>query len=176
MSVVVRGGVVQEVSGGEKQIPPDGYVINFQGQEASLAQRFKAGDRVDYSIVCADGSPLDGFWARAVEGFGAGPKLVEDGRVVYSVARARDEGFTEAKILTESGARSGLGATPDGRLLMVTVGSATVAELAQIMKEIGAHEAMNLDGGASSGLVFNGRYITRTGRRISNALLIQVGM
>ena len=31
---------------------------------------------------------------------------------------------------------------------------------------------MNLDGGASSGLYYNGEYITRTGRQISNALIV----
>jgi exopolysaccharide biosynthesis protein len=45
---------------------------------------------------------------------------------------------------------------------------------AEVMKSLGAVEAMNLDGGASSGLVYGDNYITRTGRDISNALLVFV--
>lgn len=31
---------------------------------------------------------------------------------------------------------------------------------------------MNLDGGASSGLYYNGKYLTAPGRKISNALIV----
>jgi exopolysaccharide biosynthesis protein len=40
------------------------------------------------------------------------------------------------------------------------------------MKQAGAYQAMNLDGGASSGLYFNGKYIRTPGREISNAILV----
>jgi len=50
--------------------------------------------------------------------------------------------------------------------------SATVRQLADIMKALGAYDAMNLDGGASSGLWVQGKYLVQPGRSISNALLI----
>ena len=40
------------------------------------------------------------------------------------------------------------------------------------MKALGCRDAMNLDGGASSGLFFRGAYLTRPGRDISNGLLV----
>jgi exopolysaccharide biosynthesis protein len=40
------------------------------------------------------------------------------------------------------------------------------------MLKSGAYQAMNLDGGASSGLYYYGKYITQPGRDISNALLV----
>jgi exopolysaccharide biosynthesis protein len=82
------------------------------------------------------------------------------------------EGFSSEKILTYSMARSAVGVTKDNKLLLVTVNSATIGELAEIMKSLGAYNAMNLDGGASSGLYYKGSYLTTPGRELSNALVI----
>jgi exopolysaccharide biosynthesis protein len=42
-----------------------------------------------------------------------------------------------------------------------------------MMKQAGAYQAMNLDGGASSGLYYNGKYLTTPGRQISNAIVVK---
>jgi hypothetical protein len=173
-SVVVKGGKVAFIGTGDQAIPDDGYVINFRGSEESLVSRFKVGIPVDYRIEMEDGTSVNGIWAKVEEGIGAGPRLIEDGRIVFDAESAKAEGFTEAKILSESYARSALGISQRGELLMVTVPGAKIAELAEVMKSLGAVEAMNLDGGASSGLVYRDNYITRTGRDISNALLVFV--
>ena len=39
-------------------------------------------------------------------------------------------------------------------------------------QELGAYDAMNLDGGASTGLWVNGKYLVSPGRQINNALLL----
>lgn len=171
-SVVVQGGRVTRSGSGEQAIPKDGYVLNFQGSDLHLASRFQLGTTVEYLVTFQDGSPLSKFWADAQEGLGAGPKLVADGKVVYSTESAKAEGFTDPRILSSSCERSALGLNARGDLLMVTVTSATMNELARVMQSLGVVEAMNLDGGASSGLVYNGNYITRPGRKISNALLV----
>lgn len=173
-SVVVKGGKVTFIGTGEQAIPDDGYVINFRGSEESLASRFHVGAKVHYRLEIEDGTSASGIWADVTEGIGAGPRLIRDGRIVFSVEEAKAEGFTEAKILSQSNARSALGITESGELLMVTVPGAKMVELAEVMKSLGAVEAMNLDGGASSGLVYRDNYITRTGRDISNALLVFV--
>ncbi|HBK59485.1 MAG TPA: copper amine oxidase, partial [Firmicutes bacterium] len=172
VSVVVRDGVVAAIGRGDREIPEDGYVINFQGSEEGLAARFAVGVAVDYKVVMSDGSDRTGFWGRVSEALGAGPKLVSGGKVTYSTESARAEGFTEAKILSMSSARSGLAVTKDGDLLMVTCTAATMAQFAQIMQALGAAEAMNLDGGASSGLAYAGKYLTKPGRALSNALVV----
>lgn len=41
------------------------------------------------------------------------------------------------------------------------------------MKQLGAVDAMNSDGGASSGLYANGKYITAPGRDIAVGLLVK---
>lgn len=99
----------------------------------------------------------------------AGPRLVRDGKVAVDV---KTEGFRDPKILTGGGARSAVGVTKDHKLILATVSGATIPQMAQIMKQAGALQAMNLDGGASSGLYYNGQYVTKPGRLISNALVI----
>ncbi|MBI3927535.1 MAG: phosphodiester glycosidase family protein, partial [Armatimonadetes bacterium] len=82
------------------------------------------------------------------------------------------EGFTDPKITSDYvGPRSMVGLTAEGRLLLAT-SSGTVRQMAQLMLGLGATEAMCMDGGASSGLWAEGRYLTVPGRPISNALLI----
>ncbi|OPZ50863.1 MAG: hypothetical protein BWY92_00568 [Firmicutes bacterium ADurb.BinA052] len=174
VSVVVRDGVVAAIGRGEQEIPEDGCVINFQGSEEGLAARFAVGAAVEYKVVMSDGSDRTGFWGRVSQGLGAGPRLVSGGKVSYSAESAKAEGFTEAKILSMSSARSGLALTKGGDLLAVTCAAATMAQFAQVMQALGAVEAMNLDGGASSGLVYEGKYLTKPGRALSNALVVLV--
>lgn len=99
----------------------------------------------------------------------AGPRLVTNGKVTVDPAT---EGFRDPKILTNSGSRSAVGVTKDHKLILVTVPSAKVKELAQVMLQAGAYQAMGLDGGASSGLYYQGSYLTSPGRELSNALLV----
>lgn len=100
----------------------------------------------------------------------AGPRLVTNGKVSLNI---KAEGFKDPKILTGGGARSALGITRDHKLILLTTSGATIPQLAQIMKQAGAYQAMNLDGGASSGLYYNGSYLTTPGRQISNAIIVK---
>ncbi|MCX7771674.1 MAG: phosphodiester glycosidase family protein, partial [Clostridia bacterium] len=90
--------------------------------------------------------------------------------VIY--ADGMKEGITENKMNTLRGARSFIGVTKDNMLVMGTVPNVTVKELAEIVKSMGLTNAMNLDGGASSGLYYKGRYLTTPGRKLSNALVV----
>ncbi|MFS0727447.1 phosphodiester glycosidase family protein [Paenibacillus sp. 1P07SE] len=98
----------------------------------------------------------------------AGPRLVVNGEVSHPDLG----GFRDPKILSSGGARSAVGLTRDHKLILLTSRGATIPQLAQLMKQAGAYQAMNLDGGASSGLYYNGSYLTTPGRKISNALLV----
>ena len=108
------------------------------------------------------------FWPKVREGIGCGPRLLTDGRVKLDM---RGEKFTDPKVLSLSTERSAVGVTRDRQLLLVTT-SGTIPQLAAIMKSLGAYQAMNLDGGASSGLWLRGRYLRSPGRNLSNCLLI----
>ncbi|NGZ75003.1 copper amine oxidase [Saccharibacillus sp. VR-M41] len=101
----------------------------------------------------------------------AGPLLLKNGKLAL---RASAEGFRDPHVLNGRAARSAIGITANHELILLTVRGATLKQLAGIMKRAGAYQAMNLDGGASSGLYVNGKYVTKPGRKVSNALLVKV--
>jgi hypothetical protein len=171
IQVVVRDGVVTEVGTGSQLIPEGGFVLYLRGQEQYLARRFSVGRRCDYRVVQQVAAHSD-IWAQVSEALGCGPTLVQAGEVAVD---PESEGFSHPKILTMACNRSALGLTPDGHLLLVTCSEATITELAEIMLRLGCDQAMNLDGGASSGLWCQGRYLVEPGRPISNAVLALPG-
>ncbi|WP_068782504.1 phosphodiester glycosidase family protein [Paenibacillus sp. GM2] len=154
---------------------PYGYIISG----GSIAHK-SSGDRrtvftFDHNLL-AELIPGADFPTRFAEGdiqggLQAGPRLIVNGKVALNVV---EEGFKDPKILTGGGARSALGITRDHKLILLTTGGATIPQLAEMMKQAGAYQAMNLDGGASSGLYYNGKYLTTPGRKISNALVVKV--
>lgn len=120
-----------------------------------------------------------------LEAFGGCPMLVENG-----VALVTSDTFTEEfkmKISvcnsidpTHLRARNAIGVTDDGRLLILVVPESpglTIAEVALLMKDKGAKNAMNLDGGGSTQLWYAHKYsagqsIFSSTRRVANALVI----
>jgi hypothetical protein len=122
----------------------------------------------------------------------AGPLLVRDGRVTFD--RAQDhEGFSagahqfDSDITAARHPRAALALAP-GRLLAVACdgrarheAGLTLEELAEVLVLLGAHDALNLDGGGSTSLVAGGRLRNRPrrawetpetgGRPVSSALL-----
>lgn len=166
--VVENGTVTNIVENQDVNIPSNGYVINLNGDEKYLAKTFWTGKSVDYKINFKNANGDDVDWSDVVTAIGAGPTLIKNGDINVDPT---SEGFTEAKILSLSYARSAIGVTKQGDILLVTVPSATIYQLAHIMKDLGSYNAMNLDGGASSGLYFKGSYLTKPGRNLSNALI-----
>lgn len=165
--VVVQAGRVTSKGNGPQSIPGDGFVLFVRGKERYLAERFAPGQQCSYRVTVKWSSP-DLDWSSAQEALGCGPLLVQGDAISVNPA---DEGFKDPKILTDAGDRSAVGLTRAGHLLLVTCPSATIEQLAAVMKALGCVEAMNLDGGASSGLWFRGKYLATPGRDISNALL-----
>jgi len=169
ISVVVSDGkVVNIVENQDVTIPANGFVVNLTGSEKYLSNRFETGKSANYRTVFEDMHVNKLDWSDVVTAVGAGPRLLTDGQITVDPS---GEGFTSAKILTGGGARSAIGVKSDGSILLVTVSGATIKQLASIMKGLGAINAINLDGGASSGLYYKDRYLTTPGRNISNALV-----
>ncbi|MDK8183100.1 phosphodiester glycosidase family protein [Paenibacillus sp. UMB4589-SE434] len=170
-AVVVEQGIVKEVAAGKNvAIPANGFVLVYTGKEKRMADRFAVGDLVDVQTKYTNtaGKQLD--WSEVQTAIGAGPRLVKDGQIALNPAQ---EGFKQDKILSLSATRSGIGVMPDGSVMLATVPSATMSQWAAIWKQLGAKQAMNLDGGASSGLYANGKMMTEPGRALSNALLFR---
>lgn len=118
------------------------------------------------------GIPLDDtLWTRAEPwkmrtAIGGGPVLVHDGRMQIT---NNEERMFMGKAREDLHPRTAMGYTKDGRLIILAVEGrrpriaegASLTELSGIMLAIGAHEALNLDGGGSSCLLVMGRETIR---------------
>lgn len=97
---------------------------------------------------------------------GGGPLLVKNRQVVLDPAA---EQFSVA-FAQERAARSAIGQLPDGKILLVSVhnregGSGpSLGEMASIMQQLGAVDALNLDGGSSTTLYLGGQILDRPPR------------
>lgn len=68
--------------------------------------------------------------------------------------------------------RSGLG-IKNNKVYLVVVTSATVIDLANIMEFLNMEQAINLDGGGSSALYYQGTYRVGPGRNLPNAIIFK---
>lgn len=92
---------------------------------------------------------------------GGGPVLVQHGEI--KITNNEELKFT-GKAVNDKHPRTGIGYTPDGKLVILMVegrnknaSGATLVQMAQLFKDLGCWEAMNLDGGGSSCLLVNGK-------------------
>ncbi|MHA0856639.1 phosphodiester glycosidase family protein [Paenibacillus sp. CMAA1364] len=169
IAVVIENGVVtKKLVNDNIAIPKNGYVLVFSGGEKLTADRFEVGAEVEMNLTYKDDKNQALPWEDIVTAVGAGPRLVKDGKVSLSPAA---EGFKDPKILTSAAGRSGIAIMPDGSVMIATVSGATMKQWAEVMQKLGAKQAMNLDGGASSALYGNGKVMTPAGRLLSNTLV-----
>jgi len=164
--IQVTDGVVSQINYGPTIIPRDGFVIYFRG-ESQVAARFWVGRHAGYALKPGLGADL-GTFANAWQAIGGGPQLLVEGE---EFADPRAEGFHDPKVF-RAGKRSMVGVSEDQSELIFAVADGSLSECAHIMKVLGAYDAMNLDGGASTGLWANGKYLVTPGRRINNALVL----
>ena len=106
---------------------------------------------------------------------GAGPLLVQNRQIVLN---AQAEQFTDA-FIRQAAARSAIAKMSDGNLAIVAVHNRvggfgpTLGEMAQIMQQLGAVDALNLDGGSSTSLYLGGQLLDRaafTAARVHNGI------
>jgi hypothetical protein len=162
--LTVQGGKVQQVtSGGAASaavtvpIPRDGYLLIGRG--GALAD-WAVGTTVQ---IAANSSPA-GF-DRLSNVLGAGPWLVQQRQVVLdTTAEKFGSGFGPQSVA----ARSAIAINAQGKLWVVSaldrVGGKgpTLGELAKMLQEMGAVDALNLDGGSSTSLFLGGQLVNRS--------------
>jgi hypothetical protein len=150
-------------------IPADGYLLVLRGQpELSGKMPIGANLRIQRQIT----PPEFDNYAQVIA---AGPWLVQSGKVVLD-ARSENFGVNFAR---ESAVRSAIGSTSTGNILLITAHLSpngkgpTLAEMAQLLQQLGTVDALNLDGGSSSSLYLGGQLIDRaaaTAARVHNAI------
>ena len=109
-------------------------------------------------------------WTGCVAGVRSGPQLLSDGRIaIYPWT----EGFRDRRLLQRH-VRSAIGVTQHNKLLLVAVRTpVTLRELAKTMRALGAVDAINLDGGSSTGLAYAGRMVVWPARRMTNVIVVR---
>lgn len=138
------------------------------GEGADAIEAMQPGDRVDLSWSVG--------WPRVLDSVGGMPRLVDDG---ISVAPSCGSSFCRRQ------PRTGVGVTSDGTLLLVVVDGRsrrsvgmTLRRFARTFVDLGAVEAMNLDGGGSSVMWIRGRGVVSSPsdpggeRPVVNALMV----
>ena len=175
-AVIVENGQVKNIieNKGNLWAPQNGFIIVFNSDVADLVERFKVGDSVRYdfnyeSKNIDQNSQSAVKWNNVKNALGAGPSLIIGGKIT---AKGEAEGFSEAKINTNRAQRSFIGYTTDNKLYLGTMANANLQEMASICKELNLYGAMCMDGGASSSLYYEGKYITAPGRNINNAMVL----
>ena len=108
-------------------------------------------------------------WSKSDFAVSCGPTLLRKGRVVLDPP---SEGFHDRGLFRHA-SRCGLGLTADNHLMFVSVNKGvTLGGFAYLMRQLGAQDAINLDGGSSTGLYVRGRYPSRPARSLTNVLMV----
>jgi hypothetical protein len=160
--------------GARPALPPSGTLVAAEPSGAGGAFVRSLTTDAPVSMTTQLGFP------GVVDAIGGNPRLVVDGTVADREVDGPGEFFGRHS-------RTAAGVTADGRLLLVVVDGRqpgysrgmTLRELAELLQRLGAHTAMNLDGGGSSEMVVNGLPASRPsdgrGRGIANALVVLPG-
>ena len=151
--LVVDKGKIINFTQSSVNIPEDGFVI--VGPTQKLATIAKAKN-------CKLDVKINPEWKNVNHIISGGPYLVRSGEVFVDM--------TAQKLASVGGRnpRTAIGYTKDNHLIMLTAdgreGSSiglTLMELAQLMKEFGCVNAMNLDGGGSTVMYVDGQVVNK---------------
>ena len=176
-ALVIDNGVITSFSpvsaGAAVAIPANGYVMfmgsGFMG--TSYFQQPTVGESVTIQPYLlnpdAEGFQIDGI-QQLISG---GPRLVQDGAIYTEL----EGGFTEERFTTLTSPRSAVGISADGKLILVSVpGGAKIQQMRELMLALGCTDAINVDGGASCGMYYDGKYIATPGRELTTTIQVFV--
>ena len=173
-AATVAGGVITDVravtAGETVAIPANGYVMVFGNDFTSTTwyREPSVGTSVTLTPGLTD-SDTSGFPMKEITAMASGgPRLVENGAICTTL----EPGFQEARFTSAVTPRTALGKLADGKLVIVSTGSASIQQLRELMLQLGCVEAVNLDGGGSTALAYQGKLIRSPGRELTTTLQI----
>ena len=138
-------------------LPKNGYLLTLRSFRSALSS-FSVGTSI---TIESQTTPSDFNLFPHI--LGGGPLLLQNGQVVVDAVA---EGFN-TWFADQSAIRSSVGITPKGEWLIATVHNrvggvgAKLTEMALLMQQLGATDALNLDGGTSTSLVLGGQLLNR---------------
>jgi exopolysaccharide biosynthesis protein len=172
--IVNSEGSIEAITDGNSKIPKDGFVVSLHGWSRDFAAKMKSSDKIGLVYNLVD------KWKDVEQAITGGPLLVKDGRTVHK------ESLLIEKIknaLLSPNSRTAIGTSRNSELIFVVVdrkfpvcAGVTYDDLAEIMKEAGAENAVGLDGGHTSTMYLNGKVVNDPLRGseglVSNALIV----
>lgn len=168
--IALSNGKIAAISADPLPVPKNGYVI--VGPDSGLFSTLHVGDRLKLIVS------TDPDWSDVKHAIGGGPYLVKKGQVYI------DKDAQQFSLQNIRAPRTAVGVTKDDHLLLVTVDGrqkdisvgVTFYQLAELMIELGAVNAMNLDGGSSTQMCIKDNVVSSPtvsgGNNISNSLII----
>lgn len=182
---IVRNGRVMSVrdAHGSSEIPSDGYVISAVGSGRDwLTRNLKRGTPVALSWrLIALNDKQEALWHRTQTILGGGPQLIRGGEV--SITNQQEKILPS--FVSDLHPRTAIADLDSGKVLLVTVDGRqpgvsvgmSLNELAELLLEFGAVEAINLDGGGSTTMVVRDKLVNhpsdQSGERpVSDAVLV----
>lgn len=151
--LVVDKGKLVKISSNNVQIPENGFVVVAplkKIEQISKAKRFKLNVEINPE------------WKGVNHIVSGGPYLVKGGEIYIDMTAQK------LAAIGSRNPRTAIGYTKDNHLIMLTAdgreGSSiglTLFELANLMKEFGCINAMNLDGGGSTVMYINGQVVNK---------------
>ena len=175
---VLRGDMRYETARAALGVMPDGFDIAWATSRDGQLQAWpEPPSHVPGSPAELEGEPAP--WP-VEDAVGAGPALVSNGQIRVST---NEEVFFGSAI-PNTHPRTAAGIRGDGTLLLVVVdGRQPVSrgvdldQLAALMVDLGAEEALNLDGGGSSSLFVNGVLLNRpSGVTVAREVMSAIGV
>ena len=175
---VLRGEFRYETARAALGLMPDGFDIAWvTSRDGQLQAWSEPPPHVPGSPAKLEGESSP--WP-VEDAVGAGPALVSDGEVHV---RTNEEVFFGSAI-PNTHPRTAAGIRGDGTLLLVVVDGrqpvsrgVDLEQLAALMADLGAEEALNLDGGGSSSLYVNGTLLNRpSGVTVAREVMSAVGV
>ncbi len=153
MQMVIEDGKLVKISYEKNKIPQNGYVI--VGSKKNLS---KFADAKKFKLKIG----MNPEWRNVNHIISGGPYLIKNGDVYVDM--------TAQKLASIGGRnpRTAIGYTADNHLIMLTADGRegasiglTLMELANLMKELGCVNAMNLDGGGSTVMYIKGQVVNK---------------
>lgn len=157
------------VGGTAVAIPANGYLLVVRSNRNALTS-LAVGTSLKLEAAA---TPPE--FSRYEQIIGGGPLLLQNRQIVLD---PKIEQFSPAFAIEQAN-RSAIGQTADGNLLIAAVhtnldgNGATLTDMAQIMQQLGAVNALNLDGGSSTTLYLGGQLLDRlprTAARVHNGI------
>jgi exopolysaccharide biosynthesis protein len=170
---VVQDGKISAITQGNTPLAAGDSILSAHGTAEKALSNLKVGDEIKITQT------LGPVWDQSLYVLGAGPMLVKNSGVFLTT---KIEQFPP-DVASGRAPRTSLGLTKDGHVLLVVVDGRqkhsvgfTLLELALFMQEVGAVDAMNLDGGGSSEMVVNGKVVNKPSdgreRRVGDAFVV----